>query len=118
MTAKVAGALYWAAICLAVLCIAGFGYQAAQPNVFNPIGLVAIGVGLACILWVAGLTCKYLIKPEEVTAHVACASCGHTGSVTWKQSGAVRKLVNSHCFYQRPNDSNILCKRCDAPLPD
>jgi hypothetical protein len=118
MTARVAGALYWAAICLAVLAIAGFGYQAAQPNVFNPIGLVAIGVGLACILWVAGLTCKYLIKPEEITAHVACASCGHTGSVTWKRNGAVRKLVNSHCFYQRPNDSNILCKRCDAALPD
>jgi hypothetical protein len=118
MTAKVAGALYWTAICLAVLALAGFGYAAAQPNAFNPIGLVAIGVGVACLLWLGGVMCKYLVKPEEVTTHAVCAACGHAGVITWKRDGTARKLVNSHCFYQRPNDRNILCKRCEAPLPE
>jgi hypothetical protein len=118
MTAKVAGALYWTAICLAVLSIAGFGYQAAQPNAFNPIGLVGLGVGLACLLWLGGVTCKYLIKPEEVTTHAVCAGCGHAGVITWKRVGGARRLVDSHCFYQRPNDRNILCKRCEAALPE
>ena len=118
MTAKVAGALYWAAVCLAILAIAGFGYEAAQPNVFNPIGLAAIGVGVAAILWVAGLTCRYLVKPEEITTHAACAACGHTGTFIWKPEGKARRLVNSHCFYQRPGDTKILCKRCETALPD
>jgi len=118
MTARLGGALYWTAIFLAIIIFAGFSYRAFQPNAFNPFGLVSIGAGLACILWLAGLTCKYTIKSDQFVTQAVCTACGHKGPITWKKEGTTRKLVDSHCFIQRPDDNKVICRRCDAPLPD
>jgi hypothetical protein len=118
MTARLGGALYGTATFLAIVIFAGFGYQAFQPNAFNSFGLVSIGSGLACILWLAGLTCKYMIKSDEFVTQAVCAACGHKGAITWKKDGTTRKLVDSHCFLQLPNDDKIFCRRCDTPLAD
>jgi len=118
MTARLGDALYWTGIFVAVIIIAGFSYEAFQPNAFNPFGLFSVGVGLACIFWLAGLTCKYMIKSDQFTTQARCTACGHTGPITWKKEGTTRKLVDSHCFLQRPDDDKIICRRCDAPLPD
>ncbi len=111
MTTGVARALYFVAICLAVISLAGFGYKAFQPNAFNPVGLISLGAGLALIFWVAGLTCTYMIKTEFVT-EAACMSCGHTGYLKWKKVGVARELIDSHCFHQPPGEHRIFCKRC------
>jgi hypothetical protein len=118
MTARLGGALYWTAIFLALITFAGFGYRALQPNAFNPFGLVSIGAGLAGILWLAGLTCKYMVKSDEFVTQAVCTACGHKGAIIWKKEGTARKLVDSHCFLQRPSDNKIFCRRCDTPLAD
>jgi len=117
MTARLAGVLYWTACCLAVLTLAGFSYKAIQPNAFNPVGLFSVGAGAALVLWLIGLTCKYLIQSGEFVAQAACAACGHTGTITWKKDGASRKLVSSDCFHQLSNDNKVICKRCETALP-
>lgn len=117
MTARLAGVLYWMALCLAVLTFAGFSYKAIQPNAFNPIGLFAVGAGGGLVLWLVGLTCRYLIQSGEFVTHAACAACGHKGTITWKKDGASRKLVSSQCFHQMPDDSKVFCSRCETVLP-
>lgn len=117
MTARLAGVLYGMACGLAVLVLAGFSYKAIQPNAFNPFGLFSVGVGAALVLWLAGLTCKYLVQSGEFVTHAVCAACGHEGAITWKKDGASRKLVSSQCFHQLPSDSKVFCSRCETALP-
>jgi hypothetical protein len=117
MPIKVANALYWAANCLAILCLAGFTYVAMQPKAFNPFGMIAVGVGLACIFWLAGKTCKYMPTARQLVTKVTCAGCGHAGAITWNTEGETRKFADSSCFHQRPGQAVVLCNHCDAALP-